>query len=98
MYGMCVVWGEPFSQAAQSFMPELLYGTERSSEKLMILVATTGTCNLALGCFFVVKAGRDLKFISLSMTGCFSLVALLLLASLVSLLVSSTRGYGLPGR
>jgi hypothetical protein len=33
MYGMGVVRGEPFSQAAQSFMPELLYGTERSSEK-----------------------------------------------------------------
>ncbi|KAF5448891.1 hypothetical protein F2P56_029386 [Juglans regia] len=35
-------------------------------------------------------AGRDLKFISLSMSGCFSVGALLLL------LVSS-RGYGLPG-
>ncbi|KAA8546028.1 hypothetical protein F0562_020521 [Nyssa sinensis] len=35
-------------------------------------------------------AGRDLKFISLSMSGCFSLGALLLL------LVSS-KGFGLPG-
>ncbi|GKV53115.1 hypothetical protein SLEP1_g59660 [Rubroshorea leprosula] len=37
-----------------------------------------------------VQAGRDLKFISLSMSGCFSLGALLLL-------LVSTRGYGLPG-
>ena len=34
MYGMCVVWGEPLSQTAESFMPELLYGVEQSLEKV----------------------------------------------------------------
>lgn len=34
MYGMCVVWGEPLSQTAQSFMPELLNGVNRSLEKV----------------------------------------------------------------
>ena len=34
MYGMCVVWGEPLSQTAQSFMPELLYGVNQSLEKV----------------------------------------------------------------
>lgn len=31
---MCTVWGEPLSQTAQSFMPELLYGVKRSLEKV----------------------------------------------------------------
>ncbi|XP_038714409.1 protein DETOXIFICATION 46, chloroplastic-like [Tripterygium wilfordii] len=35
-------------------------------------------------------AGRDLKFISMSMSGCFSLAAFVLL-------IVSSRGYGLPG-
>ena len=34
MYGICVVWGEPLSQTAQSFMPELLYGLKPSLEKV----------------------------------------------------------------
>lgn len=34
MYGMCVVWGEPLSQTAQSFMPELLSGSTRNLEKV----------------------------------------------------------------
>ncbi|MED6204314.1 Protein DETOXIFICATION 46, chloroplastic [Stylosanthes scabra] len=49
MYSMCVVWGEPLSQTAQSFMPELLYGFNRSLKKaqtllksLMIIGATLG--------------------------------------------------------
>lgn len=29
-----MVWGEPLSQTAQSFMPELLYGVNRSLEKV----------------------------------------------------------------
>ncbi|CAN1125155.1 Protein DETOXIFICATION 46, chloroplastic [Linum perenne] len=68
VFGMCGVWGEPISQTAQSFMPELMYGAKR---------------NLS-------KAGRDLKFLSLSMTGCFSLGALIVM-------VSSSKGFGLPG-
>ncbi|KAL3730812.1 hypothetical protein ACJRO7_027785 [Eucalyptus globulus] len=137
MYSMCVVWGEPLSQTAQSFMPELLYGRTRSLEKarmllksLMIIGAILGLVISGIGAsvpgllpniftadpnviqqmhkvllpFFIalsatpcthslegtLLAGRDFKFISLSMSGCFSLGTLLLL------LVSS-RGYGLPG-
>lgn len=134
---MCTVWGEPLSQAAQSFMPELMYGVNRSLEKARTMLkslAIIGTIlGLALGIigtavpwFFpgifthdqkiiqemhrvlipyflalavtpcilslegTLLAGRDLKFISLAMSGCFFTGALLLL------LVSSS-GYGLPG-
>lgn len=134
---MCTVWGEPLSQAAQSFMPELMYGVNRSLERARTMLkslAIIGTIlGLALGIigtsvpwFFpsifthdqkiiqemhkvlipyflalavtpcilslegTLLAGRDLKFISLAMSGCFFTGALLLL------LVSS-RGYGLPG-
>lgn len=134
---MCTVWGEPLSQAAQSFMPELMYGINRSLEKTRTMLkslAIIGTIlGLALGIigtsvpwFFpsifthdqkiiqemhkvlipyflalavtpcilslegTLLAGRDLKFISLAMSGCFFTGALLLM------LVSS-RGYGLPG-
>ncbi|XP_059654078.1 protein DETOXIFICATION 46, chloroplastic-like [Cornus florida] len=137
MYSMCVVWGEPLSQTAQSFMPELIYGANRSLEKarmllkslviigamLGLVLGTIGTCvpwlfpriftsdasvihqmHGVLIPFFIalcitpcthslegtLLAGRDLKFISLTMSGCFSLGSLLLL------LVSS-RGYGLLG-
>ncbi|XP_027356141.1 protein DETOXIFICATION 46, chloroplastic [Abrus precatorius] len=137
MYSMCVVWGEPLSQTAQSFMPELLYGFNRSLEKartlLKSLVIIGALLGLVIGLggmsipwllpniftpdlkvvremrsvlilfFFALcvspcthslegtlLAGGDLKFISLSMSGCFSLGAVLLL------LVSS-KGYGLPG-
>ncbi|XP_031391037.1 protein DETOXIFICATION 46, chloroplastic-like [Punica granatum] len=137
MYGMCVVWGEPLSQTAQSFMPELMYGKNRSLEKarmllksLMIIGAILGLVISAIGAsvpglfpniftsdpnviqemhkvllfFFIalsatpcthslegtLLAGRDFKFVSLAMSGCFCLGALLLY------LVSS-RGFGLPG-
>ncbi|XP_010531468.1 PREDICTED: protein DETOXIFICATION 47, chloroplastic [Tarenaya hassleriana] len=49
MFRMCNVWGEPLSQTAQSFMPELLYGVKRNLSKartllksLMIIGATLG--------------------------------------------------------
>ncbi|XP_021827924.1 protein DETOXIFICATION 46, chloroplastic-like isoform X2 [Prunus avium] len=134
---ICTVWGEPLSQTAQSFMPELIYGTNRSLPKARMLLKSLvivgaiigsvlgigGTCvpwlfpNIftpdqkiiqemhkvliqfflalavtpAILCFEgTLLAGRDLRFISLSMSGCLSLGALLLL------LVSS-RGYGLAG-
>ncbi|XP_028062778.1 protein DETOXIFICATION 46, chloroplastic-like [Camellia sinensis] len=137
LYSMCVVWGEPLSQTAQSFMPELMYGANRSLAKarmllkslviigafLGLILGTIGTSipllfpgiftsdpkviqqmHKVLVPFFIalcvtpcthsfegtLLAGRDLKFISLTMTGCFGLGSLLLL------LVSS-RGYGLPG-
>ncbi|XP_075674574.1 protein DETOXIFICATION 46, chloroplastic-like [Castanea sativa] len=135
MYGMCVVWGEPLSQTAQSFMPELLYGVNQSLEKarmllksLMVIGAILGLAIATIGMsvpwllpnlftpdlnviqemhkvlilFFLslavtpcthslegtLLAGRDLTFISLSMSGCFSLGALLLLL---------VKGFGLPG-
>ncbi|XP_008236979.1 PREDICTED: protein DETOXIFICATION 46, chloroplastic-like [Prunus mume] len=134
---ICTVWGEPLSQTAQSFMPELIYGANRSLPKARMLLKSLvivgaiigsvlgigGTCvpwlfpNIftpdqkiiqemhkvliqfflalavtpAILCFEgTLLAGRDLRFISLSMSGCLSLGALLLL------LVSS-RGYGLAG-
>lgn len=33
-YGMCTVWGEPLSQTAQSFMPELMYGVGQNLAKV----------------------------------------------------------------
>ncbi|KAJ4962972.1 hypothetical protein NE237_022911 [Protea cynaroides] len=137
VYCMCTVWGEPLSQTAQSFMPELIYGVNRSLAKarlllksLVIIGALTGFMLGAIGTsvpllfpylftrdhevivemhkvlfpYFIalmvtpsthslegtLMAGRDLRFLSLSMSGCFSLGGLLLL------LVSS-KGCGLPG-
>ncbi|KAF5751071.1 putative DNA-damage-inducible protein f [Tripterygium wilfordii] len=125
-YSMSTVWGEPLSQTAQSFMPELLYGANRSLEKarmlLKSLVMIGATLGLALGIigtsvpwlfpyiftpdqkviqemhkvlipYFLalvvtpsthslegtLLAGRDLKFISLSMSGCFAFGALVLM-------------------
>ncbi|KAJ9132807.1 hypothetical protein P3X46_033640 [Hevea brasiliensis] len=136
-YSMCTVWGEPLSQTAQSFMPELIYGANRSLAKartlLKSLVMVGATLGLVLGVigtcvpwlypnlftpdqnvvremhkvllpYFMalaitssthslegtLMAGRDLKFLSLSMTGCLSFGALVLM------LVSS-RGCGLAG-
>ncbi|KAK1572293.1 hypothetical protein Q3G72_030298 [Acer saccharum] len=136
-YGMFVVWGEPLSQTAQSFMPELLYGVDRSLEKAKMLIKSLVIIGAILGLvigtagalipwllpnmftsdlmviqemhkvlilfFFslavtpcthslegTLLAGRDFKFISLSMGSCFSLGALLLL-------LVSNKGYGLPG-
>ncbi|KAG6762897.1 hypothetical protein POTOM_033424 [Populus tomentosa] len=161
--GMCTVLGEPLSQTAQSFMPELIYGVNRSLEKarrlLKSLVTIGATMGLLLGTIgtfapwlfpnifthdqkviqehslprgdtvgarfssrslnqvplgpftdmsgtfvwpesqgtasnlfvkLVLAAGRDLRFLSFSMTGCFSLGAIVLM-------LFSRRGYGLPG-
>lgn len=137
IYSMCSVWGEPLSQTAQSFMPEMLFGVDRSIIKarallrsLLIIGASIG---LGLGavatsipwlfpnfftpdpavigemhkvwyhfflalcitpcilpCEGTLLAGRDLKFISSSMSACFVLGALVLL-------VVSNQGLGLVG-
>ncbi|KAL1801799.1 hypothetical protein ACET3Z_030446 [Daucus carota] len=137
IYCLCTVWGEPLSQTAQSFMPELMYGVNRNLSRarmllksLVIIGALTG---LILGCigtsvpwlfpqafspdaavikemhtvlvpYFIalsitpsthslegtLLAGRDLKFISMSMSGIFSLGALVLL-------LLTGGGYGLAG-
>ncbi|XP_061340594.1 protein DETOXIFICATION 46, chloroplastic-like isoform X2 [Gastrolobium bilobum] len=135
-FSMCTVWGEPLSQTAQSFMPELIYGANRSLSKarllLRSLVIIGATLGFSLGivgtsvpCLFpyiftsdqmviqemhkvlipyfvalavtppthslegTLLAGRDLRFISLSMSGCFCVGALVLL-------ILSSR-YGLQG-
>ncbi|KAH1158639.1 hypothetical protein GLYMA_11G112200v4 [Glycine max] len=126
-YGMCTVWGEPLSQTAQSFMPELIYGVNRSLSKARLLLKSLVTIGAMLGLllgivgtsvpwlfpyvftpdrmviqemhkvlipYFIalaitppthslegtLLAGRDLKFISLSMTGCFCVGTLVLWA------------------
>ncbi|KAJ6707932.1 PROTEIN DETOXIFICATION 46 CHLOROPLASTIC [Salix viminalis] len=136
-YGMCSVWGQPLSQTAQSFMPELIYGINRNLSKARILLSSLviigATLGLVLGIvgtsvpwffpniftpdqtvvqemhkvlipYFIalsvspgthsldgaLLAGRDLKFISLSTFGCFSLGAVLLI-------LARNGGYGLPG-
>ncbi|XP_030450669.1 protein DETOXIFICATION 46, chloroplastic-like isoform X1 [Syzygium oleosum] len=134
---MCTVWGEPLSQTAQSFMPELIYGVNRSLEKARTLLKSLVIIGCILGIVLggigtlvpwqfpniftpdqtviqemhkvlipyymalaitppthclegTLLAGRDLRFVSVSMSGCFTLGALLLL------LVSS-KGLGLAG-
>lgn len=37
LFSMCAVFGEPLSQTAQSFMPELMYGVNRSLPKVSCL-------------------------------------------------------------
>ncbi|KAF2322833.1 hypothetical protein GH714_031234 [Hevea brasiliensis] len=133
----CTVWGEPLSQTAQSFMPEMMYGMKRSLAKARTLLKSLTIIGIMLGLmlgivgtsvpwlfpkiftpdqnviqemhkvlipFFMalavtpcilgfegtLLAGRDLKYLSLSMGGCFSLGA-------VVLLIVSSRGYGLLG-
>ncbi|KAK4491423.1 hypothetical protein RD792_002171 [Penstemon davidsonii] len=137
LYCICAVWGEPLSQTAQSFMPELMYGSNRSLTKvrtlLKSLVIIGALSGLALGsigtslpwlfpkifssdpgvihemhkvlipyfialclappinCFEgTLMAGRELKFMSISMSGIACLGALLLLTL-------SRNGYGLIG-
>uniref|UniRef100_A0A0E0CE33 Protein DETOXIFICATION n=1 Tax=Oryza meridionalis TaxID=40149 RepID=A0A0E0CE33_9ORYZ len=53
---MCTVWGEPLSQTAQSFMPELIYGAKCNLMKarmllksLVMIGAITGTTVGAVG-------------------------------------------------
>ncbi|KAI5388417.1 protein DETOXIFICATION 46, chloroplastic isoform X1 [Lathyrus oleraceus] len=136
IFWICTVCGEPLSQTAQSFMPELIYGVNRSLEKARSLLRSLVAIGAILGLLFgivgtfvpwlfpymftpdqmviqemhrilipyflalvvtpatiglegTLLAGRDLRFISLSTTGCFCLNALVL-----SILCSR---YGLQG-
>ncbi|TKY67611.1 MATE efflux family protein 4 [Spatholobus suberectus] len=122
---MCTVWGEPLSQTAQSFMPELLYGVNQSLSKARLLLRSLVIIGAILGLllgivgtsvpwlfpfvftpdrmviqemhrvlipYFIalavtpptislegtLLAGRDLRFISLSMSGCFCVGSLVL--------------------
>ncbi|KAJ0667101.1 putative multi antimicrobial extrusion protein DinF [Helianthus annuus] len=140
IYSMFIVGGEPLSQTAQSFMPELIYGAKRSLSKSLVIIGAT--CGLILGvagtivpwlspkvfspdphaikkmhtvllphfialsvtaCTHSLEgtllAGRDLRFISVSMTTIFTLGGLLLLARKLVFcsVLFSNLGFGLPG-
>ncbi|XP_028793550.1 protein DETOXIFICATION 46, chloroplastic [Neltuma alba] len=135
-YTTCTVWGEPLSQTAQSFMPELIYGAKRSLAKARVLLRSLVIIGAILGLLLgivgtsipwlfpkiftpdqmviqemhkvlipyflalavtpstlslegTLLAGRDLRFMSLSMGGCFTFGAFILL-------ILSSR-YGLQG-
>ncbi|XP_041998753.1 protein DETOXIFICATION 46, chloroplastic-like [Salvia splendens] len=137
VYGVFTVFGEPISQTAQSFMPELLYGVNRNLKKaqsllksLLIIGVISGLILGSIGAsipwlfprmfspdpkviqemhkvlipFFLalcitpgthslegsLMAGRDLKFISMSMSAVFVLGSLILL-------FLSNSGYGIAG-
>ncbi|CAN6242821.1 unnamed protein product [Urochloa humidicola] len=123
---MCTVWGEPLSQTAQSFMPELIYGANRNLTKARMLLkslviigaitgAVLGTVGTLVPCFFpglftndrmviqqmhsilapylsvllvtpsvhslegTLLAGRDLRYLSQSMSVCFGIGTILLM-------------------
>ncbi|KAK4740224.1 hypothetical protein R3W88_003921 [Solanum pinnatisectum] len=137
LFCIFAVWGEPLSQTAQSFMPELLYGVNRNLSKarmllksLLIIGASNGlilgSAGVSISWFFpqmfssdplviqemhkvllqlfltlwvspcvhslegTLLAGRDLKFISISMTTIFGLASLLVM-------LFSSKGFGLTG-
>ncbi|KAL3383044.1 hypothetical protein AABB24_002507 [Solanum stoloniferum] len=137
LFCIFAVWGEPLSQTAQSFMPELLYGVNRNLSKarmllksLLIIGASNGlilgSAGVSISWFFpqmfssdplviqemhkvllqlfltlwvspcvhslegTLLAGRDLKFISISMTAIFGLASLLVM-------LFSSKGFGLTG-
>ncbi|GLT30638.1 hypothetical protein SLA2020_054290 [Shorea laevis] len=137
-YSLFTACGEPLCQAAQSFMPELMYGHNKSLPKARMLLKSLVIIGVILGLVLAVigtsvpllfpriftpdwsvtqemhkvlvpyfiaivvtpatlslegtlLAGRDLKFLGFSMSGCFTLGALVLL------LVSSGTTFGLPG-
>ncbi|KAH0720486.1 hypothetical protein KY284_005516 [Solanum tuberosum] len=137
LFMICAVWGEPLSQTAQSFMPELLYGVNRNLSKarmllksLVIVGASSGTILASVAAsipwlfpkvfssdpqviremqkillpYFIalfvtpsilslegtLLAGRDLKFISLSMSSIFVFSSILLM-------LLSSKGLGLSG-
>ncbi|OIS98183.1 protein detoxification 46, chloroplastic, partial [Nicotiana attenuata] len=126
LFMICAVWGEPLSQTAQSFMPELLYGVNRNLSKARMLLKSLVVVGASFGLvlasvaasvpwlfpkifspdpeviremhkillpYFLslcvtpsilslegtLLAGRDLKYISLSMSSIFVLASLLLM-------------------
>ncbi|CAN6485191.1 unnamed protein product [Victoria cruziana] len=50
VYCMCTVWGEPLSQTAQSFMPELIYGINRNLDKAKQLLRSLVIIGICAGC------------------------------------------------
>ncbi|CAK8576615.1 unnamed protein product [Lathyrus sativus] len=49
IYMACTVWGEPLCQTAQSFMPELLYGVNKSLTKARFLLRSLVIIGAILG-------------------------------------------------
>ncbi|PIA55955.1 hypothetical protein AQUCO_00700340v1 [Aquilegia coerulea] len=113
MYYMCTVWGEPLSQTAQSFMPELIFGTDRSLKKarrllksLVVIGAITGSVlgiiGTAVPWFFPYLFTADTEVV-----GEMHKVLLPYWTALVvtpathslegTLMLMSSRGYGLLG-
>lgn len=137
LFCIFAVWGEPLSQTAQSFMPELLYGVNRNLSKARMLLKSLlviavsnglilGSGGVSISWVFpkifspdplviqemhkvllplfltlwvspcvhslegTLLAGRELKFISISMTTIFGLASLLVM-------LFSSRGFGLSG-
>ncbi|EOX97883.1 MATE efflux family protein 4 isoform 3 [Theobroma cacao] len=79
---MCTVWGEPISQSAQSFMPELICGVNRNLSKARVLLKSLVTIGATLGlvlgiigtavpCFFPNIFTPDPKVIQ-EVSSCFS--------------------------
>ncbi|XP_052193099.1 protein DETOXIFICATION 46, chloroplastic-like isoform X2 [Diospyros lotus] len=112
IYCMCTVWGEPLSQTAQSFMPELMYGVNRSLAKarmllksLLIIGALSGLILGSVGTFvpfmFPKFFSPDPEVIG-EMHGVLIpyFLALCITPSIHclegTLLLVSSRGYGLP--
>ncbi|XP_021753514.1 protein DETOXIFICATION 46, chloroplastic-like [Chenopodium quinoa] len=56
IFHMCAVWGEPLSQTAQSFMPELLYGVNRSLVKARDLLKSLLIIGASVGLFLGIVA------------------------------------------
>ncbi|CAN0891369.1 Protein DETOXIFICATION 46, chloroplastic [Linum grandiflorum] len=82
--GTSVLWFFP-----TLFTPDIEIIREMHTVLIPYFLALSVTpCSLTLE--GTLLAGRDLRFISLSMSGCFTLGAL-------ALLIVSSRGYGLPG-
>ncbi|GAU29904.1 hypothetical protein TSUD_62780 [Trifolium subterraneum] len=49
IYMACTVWGEPLCQTAQSFMPELMYGVNKSLSKARLLLRSLVIIGAILG-------------------------------------------------
>jgi putative MATE family efflux protein len=49
IYGLCAVWGEPLAQTAQSFMPPLIYGSQKNLKQAQKLLEQLVIIGLVVG-------------------------------------------------
>ncbi|OAE18577.1 hypothetical protein AXG93_1923s1330 [Marchantia polymorpha subsp. ruderalis] len=49
VFSLCTVWGEPLAQTAQSFMPALIYGTNRNLKQARSLLRTLIVIGMVVG-------------------------------------------------